>query len=77
MAVTLPGDLGAIGPAQAGGHLEGKGDGDLFAPEYYPVSRGAGALKAADFDGDGRPDLAVMCSYSNNFTVILNRARCR
>jgi hypothetical protein len=78
VAVTLPGDLGAIGPAQAVLAIwRGKGDGDLMAPEYYPLSRGASALAAADLDGDGLVDLAVLCPYSNNFTVILNRARCR
>jgi len=40
----------------------GRGDGTLFGPPTYPTGSGIASMRAlvlADFDGDGKPDLAV------------------
>ena len=39
--------------------LLGRGDGTFRAPGYYPAGSISVGPKAADFDGDGRLDLAV------------------
>jgi uncharacterized protein (TIGR03437 family) len=39
--------------------LLGRGDGSFGAPATMPVADGAGAIAAADFNGDGIPDLVV------------------
>jgi hypothetical protein len=51
----------------------GAGDG-TFGPEArYLVGAGPVALAAADFNGDGAPDLATANVASTNLTVLLSR----
>ncbi|MBI4585127.1 MAG: VCBS repeat-containing protein [Planctomycetes bacterium] len=45
--------------------------GDIKA-DRYPVGRGPKFVKAADFDGDGRLDLAMANGVSNDVSVLLN-----
>lgn len=78
VAVTLSGGLRVDIPDQARVAIwRGTGDGGLLPPDYYPMGGGVTAIKAADLNRDGRPDLAVLCDYSNNLTVIMNQAVCR
>lgn len=49
--------------------LIGKGDGTFQAPKVYPLSGGATSAQVADFDLDGKHDLAV--SGFNFFHILL------
>ena len=57
--------------------LLGKGDGTFRAPEFYAVGttsypyRGGSSLVAGDFSGNGRLDLAVANSASNDVSVLM------
>jgi hypothetical protein len=54
--------------------LANKGDGTFqIADEFNIGSLGASTVAAADFDGDGREDLAVACWETNDVVVFLNR----
>jgi hypothetical protein len=50
--------------------LLGKGDGTFLTKTDYPVGQTPGAIVAQDFNGDGKPDLAVSNS-SNSVSVLL------
>lgn len=50
--------------------LLGNGDGTFKRPLNYTVGPGATAVIAGDFNGDGRTDLAVVCSGDNNVYVL-------
>ena len=54
----------------------GNGDGTFQAPDHFDTTpRVGGALVAvADFDGDGRPDIAVAAGSGHELSVFLNRA---
>jgi hypothetical protein len=52
--------------------LMGKGDGTFKAPVAYTTSTGAQAVVAADFNGDGKTDLAVANS-DGNVSVLINK----
>jgi hypothetical protein len=44
-----------------------------FSPgTSYPVGTGPAAIVAGDFDGDGKPDLAVANGGSNDVSILLN-----
>src|SRR5438105_3519300 len=43
------------------------------SPFYYAASDGPVGITAADFNGDGKPDLAVSCHLSGDLVVLLNR----
>jgi hypothetical protein len=52
--------------------LLGRGDGTLVSHGTFPVGNNPTGLVVADFNGDGRPDLAVLNSGDSNLTVLLN-----
>ena len=57
--------------------LKNDGSGSFAPAASYPIGPGGGSLPrsvtAGDFDGDGRPDLAVADEYSGNVFVLRNR----
>jgi hypothetical protein len=56
--------------------LTGKGDGSFsMAPLFSPTGQGPRAIAVADFNGDGRPDIAVANNLSNTVTVLLTQAQ--
>jgi hypothetical protein len=50
--------------------LKGKGDGTFQAAIECPVGSDPESVCSADFDGDGKPDLAVANYYSNNVSIL-------
>ena len=48
----------------------GRGDGTLIGPPTYPAGARLGALALADFDGDGKPDVAAA---SGDVWILLSR----
>jgi VCBS repeat-containing protein len=55
--------------------LLGVGDGTFTAPinfPVFPVGNGPTSVAVGDFNGDGKPDLAVANVRSNNVSVLLN-----
>ena len=51
--------------------LLGRGDGTFtLSPATYPLGVGAHSIAGADFNGDGRLDLAIASSNSSNITVL-------
>jgi len=53
--------------------LLGKGDGTFLPAVTYPVTPGANPyyVAAGDFNGDGKPDLAVTDFYTNNISILI------
>jgi hypothetical protein len=49
----------------------GNGDGTFQSPLTFPVGGGAGGMTVADFNGDGKADLAIANFYSGNVSVLL------
>src|SRR6516164_340033 len=43
----------------------------LSAPRGFDAGSGPQSVAVGDFNGDGKPDLAVVNSYSNNVSVLL------
>ena len=52
--------------------LLGNGDGTFQAAVNYGVGSGPISVAVGDFNGDGKPDLAVANQGSNNVTILLN-----
>src|SRR6185295_1118369 len=50
----------------------GNGDGTLKPPRYFPAAAGSGAVIQHDFNGDGRPDLAVVDQQANKLSILIN-----
>lgn len=52
----------------------GNGDGTFATPQYYPSTASAyhDSLALADFNGDGKVDIAVLNSSANSVTIRLN-----
>src|SRR5262249_3840590 len=51
----------------------GHGDGTFGVGHVFPTGGNAGVgVAAGDFNGDGRPDLAVATTFSNDVRVLLN-----
>jgi hypothetical protein len=70
LLVALFGD----GTLDAGGVavLRNKGDGTFEPPVYVPAGAHPWAIHAADLNGDGKPDIAVV-SPASTLTVVLNQ----
>ena len=51
--------------------LPGHGDGAFGAPVFYPVDSGPSGILAADFDGDGATDVALLTG--SHVTVYYNQ----
>ncbi|HVN05044.1 MAG TPA: VCBS repeat-containing protein [Bryobacteraceae bacterium] len=75
----------AIGTAEGVGIFTGKGNGAFNAPVVFYSAPGTSAaaipqganiwtLASADFDGDGKPDIATANWFSADVTVLLNTA---
>jgi VCBS repeat protein/FG-GAP repeat protein len=51
----------------------GNGNGTFQTPTFYPAGSVPVVVIAADFDRNGKPDLAIADSQSNFVTILLNR----
>jgi len=54
--------------------LYGNGAGGLGTPQNFTVGTTPFSVAAADFDGDGRPDLATANWHGNSVSVLINQA---
>ena len=52
--------------------LLGKGDGTFRVPRSFAAGTGPVGITSADFDGDGKPDLAVAIVGDDTVSVLLN-----
>ncbi|MBI3180928.1 MAG: VCBS repeat-containing protein [Myxococcales bacterium] len=52
--------------------LLNNGAGGFNAPSLYAVAGAASGITAADFNSDGKPDLAVACQSAQKISVLLN-----
>ena len=70
-------DLALTEYDNANGHdvvvLLGKGDGTFQAPARYPTGLGPFAVIAADFNHDGKLDLAVSDEFDNAVSILLGK----
>jgi Big-like domain-containing protein/VCBS repeat protein/FG-GAP repeat protein len=74
-------DLAVVSnPSRCGGNaglavLLGNGDGTFQSPTIYPVGRQGNfsTIAVGDFNGDGKPDLAVCNGLDNTIDVLLNQ----
>ena len=64
--------VNSIGMANTLTILLGKGNGTFQPPVVLNVGSGPGSVVTADFDRDGKPDLAVTDYYNSRVSVILN-----
>ena len=71
LAVTNQYDITLEAGAYAVSILKGNGDGTFQAPSTYLVASGPESIAFGDFNGDGRPDLAVACD-AGGFTALLH-----
>ena len=69
LAVSVAADAGSGDIAV----LLGKGDGTFQDPRRIGVEAGPTYLVTGDFDGDGRPDLAVANEFSGDIAVLLGK----
>src|SRR5207253_3520651 len=53
---------------------QGNGDGTFQDPLDYGASRGPSALAMGDFNGDGKPDIALTGYWFNNISILLNNS---
>jgi FG-GAP-like repeat len=70
-------DLAVTQYAGGKGHqvavLLGKGDGSFQPPVFYGTGNGPYSVITADFNGDGKPDLAVSVAYENSIALLLGK----
>jgi hypothetical protein len=66
-AVTLLGEEVAV--------LLGRGDGTFRPAAHYAVSGQPASLVVSDLDADGRPDLGVVSSRTDDVSIVLNQRR--
>jgi len=52
--------------------LLGRGDGTFETAREFPTARGTESLEVADFNNDGRPDLATVNHNTSTITVLIN-----
>src|SRR6185369_10662804 len=52
------------------GVLIGNGDGTFMPPVGYPTGSGPRAIATLDYDGDGKPDLAVVNTTVENISIL-------
>jgi len=74
------GQVDLINPDEAGGHIEilpGTGDGQFGRRIDLAVGRDPHAVVAADFDHDGRIDVAVVHRATQTIAILLNRSPAR
>jgi hypothetical protein len=69
-ATSLVDQLG-MNPGSAVAGLLGNGDGTFQAAVRYPVVKGANSVAMADFNGDGKADLAVLSVDATSVTGVL------
>jgi len=67
LAVTNQSDPGTLILLPGDGH----GNFSLANQRQFTTGHGPDAMTAADFNGDGRPDLAIVNQFTNNVTVLL------
>jgi hypothetical protein len=51
----------------------GKGDGSFQSPVSYPVGKVPQSLIVSDFNGDGKPDLALANTQDNTVSILLGK----
>jgi len=68
LAVSDPGTPGSTNGGVA--ILLGNGDGTFQAPKYFPAGQNPSSLAAADFNGDGKIDLAAASSSGSTIMVL-------
>jgi uncharacterized repeat protein (TIGR01451 family) len=62
LVLVIAGMLGCPWPASAT---------EFGSPKSYPVGTNPSAVVVADFNGDGKPDIAVVNSGSNNVSILI------
>ena len=53
----------------------GNGDGTFQGPTSFQVGEGPDRIVTADFNGDGKPDLATVDSVSSTVTILINATK--
>jgi hypothetical protein len=64
-------DYGYYGNGQTVSVLLGNGDGTFQAAQSFPAGTAPNSVAVGDFNGDGKPDLAVANLYSGTVSVLL------
>jgi Flp pilus assembly secretin CpaC len=67
---SVPGSMSIL----LGHSVNGIGDGTFVAPTTYSVGLKPTAIASADFNADGRPDLAITNQSDNSVSVLLQNA---
>jgi len=57
------------------GVLLGRGDGSCGQELLFPAGKATTSVALADFDGDGRLDIAASNADSNNLSILLNSSQ--
>jgi len=52
--------------------LIGKGDGTFYLPQTFPVNGEWPYMTVADFNNDGKPDIATANADSSTISILLN-----
>lgn len=65
-------NYGPPGPGNSVSIYRGTGSGSFVGPSYFSATFGPWTVVSADFNSDGRPDLATADQSSNNITALIN-----